>query len=102
MTKRTKNEGEGEQLDLIDVKPENAKKILKAAKAYKKVQKIRLSALDEEKQQKQKVLDLIKNAGLTPMSDGTIKFRLDSFQISVTPRDELLQVKCEEEESVED
>lgn len=90
-----KKKKEGEQLDLIDVKPENAKEILAAAKIYKKWMTKRVEALAKEKEQKQIVLELVHKANLEPLpgTGGKIKFEVDGTTITVTPRDELVQVK---------
>lgn len=92
-TKVEKSEGTGEQLDLIDVKPENAKPIIAAARLYKKLMGVRQKALAKEVVQKAEVLRLIKAAELQPLAGGKIKFEYDSVIISVTPRDELITVK---------
>lgn len=89
---------EGEQMDLIDVAPENAKEIIKHARTYRAAQKQRLSALEEEVTQKNKLLELIKAANLQRMADGKIKCRCDGFTITVTPRDEKVTIKEESEE----
>lgn len=86
-------------MDLIEIKPENAKVILKAAKAYKRAQKERLAALEVEVKEKQKVLELVKAAKLQPLENGNIRFRLDGVTISIQPRDELVKVKEDNEES---
>jgi len=88
-----KKKEQEEQLDLINIQPENAKKILRAARAYKEAQKTRITALAEEVKEKGNVLTLVRSAKLTPLSDGTLKFTLDGVKISVKPRDELLTVK---------
>ena len=82
-----------EQMDLIDVAPKNAKPIIAAARIYKKHQAARIAALTKEKEQKQKILALVKEANLTPLEGGKIRFTYDNVTISVTPRDELVQVK---------
>jgi hypothetical protein len=51
---------EGEQLDLIDVQPENSKEIIAHAKNYRAAVKRRMAALEEEVAEKQKLLELIK------------------------------------------
>lgn len=81
-----------EQMDLIDVTPENQKDILATAKAYKKVQKRRIEALAEEKTLKTELLELIRQADLQPV-DGKISVNVDGYTITVTPRDELVRVK---------
>jgi hypothetical protein len=93
-----KNKTDGEQIDLIDVKPENAKEIIKAAKAYKKAQAARIEALVTEVAEKENLLECIRKAKLQPSSDGSLKFSLEDVKISVTPRDELIKVKFKSEE----
>lgn len=96
--KNSKNKTTGDQLDLIDVQPENAKPIMRAARLYKKCQIARIAALDEEVAQKQRVLELIEAANLQPLEGGVIRFQCDGMTISVTPRDKLLRVKDKEYE----
>lgn len=96
MAKKTKVEAE--QLELIDVQPENSKQIINCARAYKAAQTERIAALNDEKKQKEKLLALIEKAHLQRLEDGKIKFKLDGFIITVTPRDELIQVKDENEQ----
>ena len=83
----------GEQLDLIDVAPENAKAIIRAARTYKKYQAVRLTALADEVKYKQKVLELIKAAKLKPLDGGKIKFEYDDVIITVTPQEMKLSIK---------
>jgi len=90
---KKKNSKAGEQMDLIDVHPENAKKIIKAAEAYKDAQGRRISALAEEKKYKQKIIDLAEQAELKPLDNGKTKFSVDGAEICITPRDKLVQVK---------
>lgn len=82
----------GEQLDLIDVAPKNAKPIMAEARIYKRLMLVRKKAGDKEVAQKAKVLSLVKEAKLQPQEDGIIKFSYDGFTIKITPRDELVQV----------
>lgn len=94
-----KNEGTskqasiGEQLDLLDVSPENLKQIIPVAKQYRKAVKRRMVALEEETKLKGQILDLVKDAKLSRLADGSIKFKCDGMLITVTPRDELVKVK---------
>jgi len=88
-----KDKAEGEQLDLIDVHPENIKPIMAAARKYKMFQANRMAALDEEIKQKKVVLDLIHESGIKPLDGGKIKFEYEGTVISITPRDELVQIK---------
>jgi hypothetical protein len=83
----------GEQMDLIDVGPKNSKEIIKHARLYKSALAKRVDAFAEEVAQKQKLLELINAEHLQRLEDGKIKFRLDGFTITVTPRDELVKIK---------
>jgi len=87
-----------EQMDLIEVGPENGEAIIAAARIYKKLQVARSLALKKEVEQKQKVLSLIKEAELKTLEGGKIRFKYDNVTVSVTPRDELVQVKDGTEE----
>ena len=83
----------GEQLELIDVTPENLKAIKPVARAYKKAQKARLAAQAEEIELKNKIREAVHAAGIKPLPDGTFRFQCDGMTIEVTPRDELVKVK---------
>ena len=87
----------GDQLDLIDINPENAREIVKVARSYKEYQTARIKAQKGEEQQKQRVKDLVEEADLKPIEGGKIKFNYDGYTISLTPRDVLVQI---EEETV--
>lgn len=93
MTKKTKNSEE--QLDLIEVGPENGKAIITEAKNYKKHQADRLAALKLELESKKKVLKLVKEANLQRLKDGVIRFTLDRVTFKVTPQDDLITIKEE-------
>ena len=95
--RRSKAESVGEQLDLIDVHPKNQKDILRAARAYKKAQRERTIALTEEGKQKIKLLAAVKEGNLVADRNGRIACRIDGTIITVTPRDELVRVKFEED-----
>jgi isocitrate/isopropylmalate dehydrogenase len=99
---KTKNETENteqeeEQLDLIDVAPANSKAMVQTAKRYKKAQSERIASLEVETSEKQKLLTLIKEANLQRTDDGRIRFRIERLIITVTPRDELIKIKDEDE-----
>lgn len=96
MAKKTDPEP-GEQLDLIETQPENAKAIQRVARAYKKAQRERTEALEEEIRQKEKLLAAIKEAEIVPDTDGNFSFRVGKMKIKVKHRDELVQVKEEED-----
>lgn len=83
----------GEQLDLIDVTPENLKGIKPVARKYRAAFKRRVQALDEQTKLKAQLLDMIKGANLGQLADGTIKFRCDGMLITVSPRDDVIRVK---------
>lgn len=100
MAKGTKDKSEeGEQMDLIEVHPKNQKKIISLARAYKKAQRARTEALAEEIKWKEKLLAEVKQGEIKPDPDGGYKFKLDGARITVTPRDELIRVKFEDDKS---
>lgn len=88
----------GEQLDLIDVAPENSKEIIKVAKRYKALQFERIQILADEIAAKKELLELVKKSNPQRLDDGKITFSLDGMTITVTPRDELVKVKEKDEE----
>lgn len=83
----------GEQLDLIDTKPENYKEIARIARQYQTAKVLRIEALDAEVDKKQKLLELIHNSGLQPKPDGTIVYKVDTLTITVKPTKETISVK---------
>ena len=97
MAKRKTTEGD-EQLDLIDVHPENEKEIIACAKRYKKALADRQAALNREVEEKKKLKNLIEAAGLQRLDDGRIQFTVNGFTISMIPRDEKITVKEDGEE----
>lgn len=97
MAKKKEETEVGEQLDLIDVSPENAGPMIKAGRAYNKVKKTRLTALAEEVKLKDKIRQLAKDAKLQRLEGGVIRFRHKGVTICITPQDEKVTVKEEEE-----
>jgi hypothetical protein len=95
---KTKKTTDEEQLDLIDVAPENARAFKRVARKYKAAQTERLAWLKKEKEHKDKILELTKEAKLKPNANGVIRFRLDGIQITITPRNELVNVKDADDE----
>lgn len=88
----TKKKKDGEQLNLIDVAPENAKPIIEAARLYKGYQSERLAALKKEIEQKTLIIELVKKADLQTLAGGKIRFEYDDVLVTITPRDELVKV----------
>lgn len=95
--KQTMEPAPGEQMDLLDVSPANLKQIIPVAKKYRQAVKRRMVALEEETKLKGQILDLVRDAKLHRLADGSIKFKCDGMLITVTPRDELVKVKDEED-----
>ena len=89
--KTTKNDGE--QLDLIEVQPENMKEIAECARLYKRFQKARMANLKNEVEQKVRMRELIKKAKLQPLEGGVIRFMCEGLTIQATPKDVLITVK---------
>ena len=89
---------QGAQMDLIDVSPENIKAIVAEAKRYKVAQQQRIQFGNKEAESKQKILALLHDAKLQRLDDGKIRFQHDGLNITVTPRDEKVTVKLEDEE----
>lgn len=96
--KQTMEPAPGEQMDLIDVGPENLKQIKPIAKEYRAAVKARMAAGETEKDLKEQLLAMVKDANLTRLDDGTIRFKVDGMLITVTPRDELIRVKEDDDE----
>lgn len=97
MTKKTDDEP-GDQLMLMDIHTEEAKKILAKVKAYKKVQKVRMAALADETAKKQELLALVHGLEYKPNAEGIIKFGIEDTVIKVTPSKETISVKINAEE----
>ena len=89
---------QGGQMDLLDVSPENIKAIVAEAKRYKAAQQQRIQFGNKEAESKQKILALLHDAKLQRLDDGKIRFQHDGLNITVTPRDEKVTVKMEDEE----
>jgi hypothetical protein len=83
----------GDQLELIDVAPKNARPIIEVAREYKKAMLMRLKYGNREVELKKKIRELVNNAGLQRLKDGSIRFEYDGVTVSVTPQDEKVTVK---------
>jgi hypothetical protein len=81
----------GEQMDLIDVTPEELQRIKPVARKYKKAQRARLAAEKEE-------VKLVREAKIPRLDDGSIKFSCDGMTVKILPRDELVRVTGVEED----
>jgi hypothetical protein len=90
-----------EQGSLIDTTPTNFKEIVETAKRYKKAVVKRMAAEQIEVEEKQRLLALIKESNAQRLEDGKIRLQADGFLITVTPRDELIRVKDENNEEEE-
>ena len=92
----------GEQGLLLDVTPENRKKINRIAKKYKAIQHERLALTAEEVKLKTELKELIHNSGLVKLEDGSIKFSVDDWEIQLLPTEEKLTVTAKKQVEVED
>src|SRR4051812_29688419 len=93
---------EEEQPMLIDVTHPLAKPLKRAATAYKKAMKERMDALAREIDLKGKLIAAAKGVGAKPNADGVVSFRMAELTIKITPRDELVKVKFEEDSDEND
>lgn len=87
----------GEQMDLIDVGPENLEKIAPHARRYRAAMKKRLAALEIEVREKGIIQQLVHDSGLKRLPDGSIKFKCEGMRIEIIPSDEKIKIKDEEE-----
>jgi hypothetical protein len=87
-----------EQPDLIDVTPENQKKIVAAAKKYRGHLRDRVDALTKEKAAKAELLEEIKKANLQPLADGSIQTHVEGFTITVKRSKEQIEVVADEDQ----
>ena len=90
-----------EQLELIEVHGENGTKIRDAAIAYKAIIAKRLKIQEKEAVQKAGLIDLVKQADLTPITtdDGKkiIRCRIDDIVVEATHEEkDNVKVKVEE------
>ena len=92
----------GEQLDLIDVGPENLKEILPVARAYKKIVAARVPLTRQEVELKTKIRSFVHGSGLKPQPDGTFKFRCDGITIKIKPQEEKVTVTIDEDDDGEE
>ncbi len=82
----------GEQLDLIDVAPKNAKPIIAKAREYKVVVNKRVKLTAKEVQLKEEIKDMVRKAKLKPHEDGSTRFTYDGVTVQVTPCDAKVKV----------
>lgn len=82
----------GEQMPLMDVGPENLKKIAPVAREYRSILKERLKLTVQEVKLKKKLHELIKESKLNQV-DGKIKFACEGLDIEVEYRDEVIHIK---------
>jgi hypothetical protein len=82
----------GEQMPLIEVRPENVQEMTNIAERYKAVCRKRQELTAQETSLKEKLKELIGKAKLQRLEDGSIKFNCGGYPISVTPRDEVIRI----------
>jgi hypothetical protein len=87
-----------EQGQLIDTGPENAKEIIIAGRAYNKAKRARQAALADGVKYKQRIRDLVHAANLQRLDDGSIHLNLQGMEIIVTPVDEKVTVKSDDDD----
>lgn len=91
-----KTVGKGKQMSLIDVGPKNLKQIIGVAKKYRSAVRRRMHVAEEEQALKAQVLELVEKAKLGRDDKGRVRFQADGYVITVTPRDNLVQVREKE------
>ena len=75
--------GKGEQMDLIDVGPENLEAMRPVAARCKNAEKRRAKAAAEKNTAHAEMADLAKGAKLKPNADGLIVFVIDGLRVKV-------------------
>lgn len=98
MARKTKTDTDG-QLDLIEVGPENAKALKRAANAYVKAHDSQLAAKLIADGKLDTLMQRVKEAELEPLADGTIKFRVGGMVVKVGKPTSRLTIKNADEES---
>ena len=78
-----------------------AKPIKASAKRYKKLVRERMAIGEKEVAEKEKLRALVKELGIKPNADGVFDIKIDGVEVKITPRDELVSVKLDEDESDE-
>lgn len=82
-----------EQIELIDVQPQNAKEIERAAYAYIEAKECTADAREQEHVKRDKLVEVVRSAGIAPNPDGAYRFRACGTVITVTPVPEKITVK---------
>lgn len=82
----------GDQLMLLDIQTPEAKAFNEKFKTYKKKQGQRLAFLKEEIALKTELLPLAHALGLTPDSEGVIRFEIGDVEVEVIPSKETIKV----------
>ncbi|MFM9966743.1 MAG: hypothetical protein ACKV2Q_36685 [Planctomycetaceae bacterium] len=82
-----------EQLQLIDVEPENAKVLRRIAKKYLAAEAERKEWLAECNKQKSLLVTAIHDAGIHADGDGSFKIDLGAFTLRVVPNDISIKIK---------
>ena len=82
-----------EQLDLIDVQPENAAEIAKYAGQYREVVARRIKLAEKEVDLKQKILRLFDDGNVQRLDKGKRKLKVGHFMIETEPKEESVKVR---------
>lgn len=77
----------GEQMDLLDVGPENLELMKPVARRCKVAEKKRAKAVDEKKKAEAEIVELVKDAKLKPNAQGNIEFVVDGLRVKVKPHE---------------
>lgn len=88
-----------DQLPLIDVEHPQAQPLKAAIRRYNTHIDEKNEAAGNAKEQRTKILDIIKEMGVKPDSDGSIHFRLGDVVIEVKQAEAKLHIKEKEPES---
>ncbi len=89
--------GAGEQLYLMDIHTETAKKVLAIGKKYNIAVKRRQKEQRVEVELKTEIRELVRKLNYTPLPDGSMKLSLEGTEVTVTPKEEKVTIKFKDE-----
>ena len=90
-----------EQLDLIDVEHPQAKPLKAAIRRYNTLIDEKNDAAGKAKEQRTKILGIVKEMGVKPDADGTLRFQLGETVIEVKQGEAKLHIKEKDPETDE-